>query len=300
LNVRPASVNVWLGAQETRRRGAETTGAERLNVVVLAMMTAVFVAGRRQIPAAAVLACWFAGLTIATAILPRVADQWAVAWMRLILQAVALVSVYESLGLVIAAIGARLRDPWVLACERLVTGGHLPPLAAVSLPPWLSDFISLAYVTYFVLPVSLIAALIRRHQWMEAHAAMLTLLVAFYLHYAIYILIPVLGPVRATALPADIRMHVVAQGGRLAHDLRGLIGVLERTPQDSFPSAHTSITLLVAAVARKHRLPLRWAFYMATVPIIASTTLLGYHYVVDLLAALPVAWLAWRMSERPG
>ena len=108
-------------------------------------------------------------------------------------------------------------------------------------------------MTYFVLPVSLIVALIRRQRWMDAHAATLTLLVAFYLHYAIYVLLPVVGPVRTTALSPDIRMHIVAQGGRLAHDLRALVGILERTPQDGFPSAHTSITLLVAAVARKHR-----------------------------------------------
>jgi membrane-associated phospholipid phosphatase len=236
-------------------------------------------------------------LAVATAVLPRVADRRAVAWMRMILQGVALLSVYESLGLVIDAIGPQLQDPWILACERLVTRGHLPPLAVVMLPPWASDLLSLAYVTYFVLPVSLIVALIRRQRWMDAHAAMLTLLVAFYLHYAIYVLVPVVGPVRTTALPADIRIHIVAQGSWLAHDLRTLIGLLERTRQDGFPSAHTSITLLIAAVARKQRLRWRWAFYVVTVPIIASTVLLGYHYVVDLLAALPVAWAAWRLSQ---
>jgi membrane-associated phospholipid phosphatase len=36
---------------------------------------------------------------------------------------------------------------------------------------------------------------------------------------------------------------------------------------------------------------------VVAVPIIASTVLLGYHYVVDLLAALPVAWAAWRLSQ---
>jgi membrane-associated phospholipid phosphatase len=206
-------------------------------------------------------------------------------------------SIYESLGLVIDAIGPPLQDPWILASERLVTRGRLPPLAVVMLSPWASDLLSVAYVTYFVLPVSLIVALTRRQRWMDAHAAMLTLLVAFYVHYAIYVLVPVVGPVRTTALPADIRMHIVAQGGRLAHDLRALVGILERTPQDGFPSAHTSITLLIAAVARKNRLRLRWAFYVVAVPIIASTVLLGYHYVVDLLAALPVAWAAWRLSQ---
>jgi membrane-associated phospholipid phosphatase len=260
-------------------------------------MSAVFVAAGRQIPAARGLACGFAGLAAATAVLPRVADRWAVAGMRMLLQGVALLSIYESLGLVIDAIGPQPLDSWILACERLVTRGHLPPLAVVMLPAWASDLLSMAYVTYFVLPVSLIVALIRRQGWIDAHAATLTLLVAFYLHYAIYVLVPVVGPVRTTALPADIRMHIVAQGSWLAHHLRTLIGVLERTTQDGFPSAHTSITLLIAAIARKHRLRWRWAFYVVAVPIIVSTVLLGYHYVVDVLAALPVAWAAWRLSQ---
>jgi hypothetical protein len=54
----------------------------------------------------------------------------------------------------------------------LVTRGHLPPLAVVMLPTWASALLSLAYVTYFVLPVSLIVALIWQHRWMDAHAAM--------------------------------------------------------------------------------------------------------------------------------
>jgi membrane-associated phospholipid phosphatase len=117
------------------------------------------------------------------------------------------------------------------------------------------------------------------------------------LHYVIYILVPVLGPVRAAELPPGIRMHLVGQGGPLARDLRLLVGALEGTPQDGFPSAHTSIALLVVAVARKRRLPLRWAFYVVAVPIIASTVLLGYHYVVDLVAALPLAGTAWLITQ---
>src|SRR5204863_9004450 len=73
----------------------EITRVERLNVVVLTIMSAVFIAARRQIPAAGGLACGFAGLAMATAVLPRVTDQWAVAKMRMILQGVALLSVYE-------------------------------------------------------------------------------------------------------------------------------------------------------------------------------------------------------------
>src|SRR3954463_9632434 len=57
---------------------AETTRDERLNIVVLAIMSAVFLVTRRHIPMAGALACGFAGLAIAIALLPRIADRWPV------------------------------------------------------------------------------------------------------------------------------------------------------------------------------------------------------------------------------
>ena len=58
-------------------------------------------------------------------------------------------------------------------------------------------------------------------------------------------------------------------------------------------------TSVISALARRYRLRLHWLFYAATVAIVASTILLGYHYIVDVLAALPIAWLAWRVSRSP-
>jgi hypothetical protein len=274
------------------------TPVEHLDLLVLAVMMTVFVVGRSQLRTPVGVAAWFAGLFAITAALPLMTHgRPACAWIRWIVPGVVLLSVYESLGPVIARFGPPARDGWMIAFERWITAGRLPPLAPLPLPALAVDASSVAYVAYFGLPVVLIWSLIRR-QRRGAQTAMLTLLIAFYLHYVIYVLLPAVGPVRTTELPASLRLQMLAAGGGLTHVLRHLIDTLERTPQDAFPSAHTSIAVLASALARKHHLPFRWGFYLTTAAIVASTVLLSYHYLVDVLAAFPVAWLAWQAARR--
>ena len=62
----------------------------------------------------------------------------------------------------------------------------------------------------------------------------------------------------------------------------------EKTKTDAFPSGHTMVTLAVLYCARRRHRPL----YTVLLPIgsllIAATILLTYHYVVDVLAAIPL------------
>ena len=274
------------------------TLVERLNLAVLAILVFVFGGAGGGTAANAGLTMWLAGLLVLTVMAPRaLKDQPSADVVRLWLPLVVLVSVYESIGPVIAIAGAPPRDGWVILLERLTTGGVLPPLRPMAIAPIIVDLLSLAYAAYFILPIALLAALVRRHETVGAHHALLTLLVAFYLHYLIYLIVPVVGPLRASELPESLRIQLVSGGGWVTTHLRLLIRCLEGTPQDAFPSAHTSVTLLVAALARKHRLPLRWWVLAAALPIVASTVLLGYHYIVDVLAAVPVTWLAWRIGQ---
>ena len=294
-----ASLRATRVAEHGACRRWSFTPVEHLDLLVLAVMLTVFVVGGSQLRTPVEVIAWFAGLFALTALLPRMTHGWpSGAWIRLIVPGVVLLSVYDSLGPVIAALGPPPRDAWVIAVERWVTGGGWPPLAPPPLPSFVVDVSSVAYVAYFWLPVVLIGSLIRRRQLCEAQAAMLTLLIAFYLHYLIYFVVPAVGPVRTTELPASLRVQMIAAGGSLTHQLRHLVGALERTPQDAFPSAHTSIAVLASALARKHHLPFKWGFYVITGAIVASTVLLSFHYLVDVLAAFPVAWLAWQVARR--
>jgi len=270
---------------------------ERLNLGALAIVVALHAAARSRLPPSVSGEAWFAVLLMATILVARVAWRTrAEAWTHLITATVVLVSVYESLGPIIAAIGPAPRDRWILAAEATLTRGRWPPLTPAPLPSWIIDVFSVAYIVYFALPVVLLAALVRRGRILDARAAMRTLLAAYYTHYALYVVMPVVGPMRAAEVPSAVQLHLVAQGGGLSRHLRRGIGALERTPQDAFPSAHTSIAVLVALFARRLRLRGHALFSIAAAAIVCSTFVLGYHYVVDVLAAFPIAWLAWRAN----
>ena len=213
----------------------------------------------------------------------------AQASLRLIAAGVALLTVYESLGTIIAAIGQPPRDRWILAAERCLFGGAMPPLAPMHLPAWIVDAFSIVYVVYFALPVVLLTVLVRRGRLDDARAAMRVLLVAYYMHYAIYLVVPAVGPIRAAEVAPDVRAQLLSAGGAVTHGVRLGISVLERTRQDAFPSAHASIAIIIAVLAQRHRVRGRTLFAIVAVAIMCGTVVLGYHYIVDVIAALPVA-----------
>jgi membrane-associated phospholipid phosphatase len=277
------------------------TRTQQLTVFALVTTIGLVLVVRGSTHMSPALVGWLAALCGMAAALARTKTRSRlVSWMRWILPAAALISIYELLGHVIAGLGVPARDQWVLNIERVFTRGRLPPLGWWAPPSLVVDGLSIAYAAYFVLPIILLWMLACRGQRREAQAAALTLLIAFYVHYAIYIVMPVVGPVRAPEVPIDLRMYLLGQGGRITHLLRAGVAALEATKQDAFPSAHTSVTCLVAALARKHRVPGQWAFHLVAAAVVSSTLVLGYHYVVDVVAAVPIACLAWRASQARG
>jgi hypothetical protein len=212
-------------------------------------------------------------------------------WIRGMLAAAIVISIYESIGMLIAGTGAPARAAWIIHAERLITGGWLPPLAPWRLPSPVVDALSVAYVLYFFLPGWLLWSLSRHTGREAAERAMFVLAAAFYLHYAIYVAIPVIGPLRAVELPDASRVALLEAGGRITRGVRAAVGALEGTREDAFPSAHTSISVLVATLAWRHRLRGRRVCSLIAGAIVVSTVALGYHYVVDVLAAAPIVIL---------
>lgn len=219
-------------------------------------------------------------------------------WLRFLIAGVVLISVYESLGGIIHALGAPLQDAAVIAADRMLTGGRVPPLAIWPWPAPVVDAFAAAYVAFFVLPIALVVLLLRQGNPGGARSAVLTMLIAFYLHYFVYLVMPVVGPLRSVDVPAAARTALAAEGGAFTHMIRAGIAAAEKTPQDGFPSAHTSVAWLVAMLARKYRLRSRRLFVLMAIAVTASTLVLGYHYLVDVIAAWPMASMAWGMGGR--
>jgi hypothetical protein len=193
-------------------------------------------------------------------------------------------------------------DDVLLGLDRALWGGSSLPEHVMALENiWLSEVVSLAYLCfYFIVLLPVIWAAWRRKSC-EAQCFLLGLNTMFLFGYLGYLCVPAGGPFMA--FPAIFPYPPA--GGAITHFLSRLVaqGV---TGMDVFPSLHCGVTLYVLGF-----FALGWkqgALYRAAtrlliligVPLVLATVYLRYHYGVDLLAGLALAFIvhAWLYHQR--
>ncbi len=154
-----------------------------------------------------------------------------------------------------------------------------------------TDAVYLVYASYYLYPV-LVCALARRRGPASLERAAFAVLLTYYLSFVGYLVWPTAGPRVPQAQEASLG------GGAPADAVRALLRALESTPLDAFPSGHTAITLVSAAVgARLHprAAPLFAAWAAA---VVFSTVYVHVHYAVDVLGGLALAAGALLVAPR--
>ena len=184
--------------------------------------------------------------------------------------------------------------------DRSTWMGPLTPLGRV-----LTELFQLSYVSYYLWGYGLLFLLLARYAraptpdaWTRVRMFLAAWVGAYVLNYVGYVLVPAMGPVWEFA---DRFQHPLV-GLVATEPLRALIAENQVTP-DCFPSGHTALSWITGLVALRFAPRYgRWALLAAAL-ITLSTLGLRYHYVVDLLAAIPLvlAGLAWGgFLRRPG
>jgi membrane-associated phospholipid phosphatase len=205
--------------------------------------------------------------------------------------------VYESLGALIAAARGGPRDDLLIAADRAIVGGDLSVLLQPVVTPFLAAFMYVAYSTYYFLPLVL-GGILWSRDVATARRYIFTLTACFYVSYAGYFTIPAYGP--RTAL-AD-RNRVPLETSPVARAISRTINELEHTKLDAFPSGHTMITAAVLIVAWQRIRKLFWFLLPVATLLILSTMYCRYHYLVDVIAGILLAFatvpLGDRLSER--
>ncbi|HMA17990.1 MAG TPA: phosphatase PAP2 family protein [Thermoanaerobaculia bacterium] len=201
--------------------------------------------------------------------------------------------VYESLGVLIGAARGRPRDDLLIAADRAILGDDVTVLLQPLVRPGLAALLYVAYSTYYFLPIVLGAALWRKSR-PEARRFIFTLTVCFYISYAGYFTIPAFGP--RTAL-AD-RHTVPLNTNSVARAIDRTINQLEHTKLDAFPSGHTMITIAVLIVAWRRDRRLFWWMLPAAALLVFSTMYCRYHYLVDVLAGILLAFATVPLGDR--
>lgn len=213
-------------------------------------------------------------------------------WARELLPTPFIPFVFLNLGPLIPILNPRIADELLMRWDAAILGREVQAaLYSIPLPSLAVDVLSLAYSSFFFLPLSLVIVLAwRRDPAIQRVTAAIAL--TFLVSYTGYFLVPAYGPRATVAKDRWESLPHGLVGGRL----RVMLDEMEATKTDAFPSGHTMATLATLICARRRARGL----YDVLLPIgsllIAATVLLTYHYLVDLLAALPFLAAAWWLA----
>jgi membrane-associated phospholipid phosphatase len=153
--------------------------------------------------------------------------------------------------------------------------------------PWVTEYMQLAYVTFYFLPFILCAPLYRQGQFLAFRVSLCALLLGYYVSYLLYFLTPARGPRFYLA-----EYHTLPLTGLwLTTPFQAILDALEGTQRDAFPSGHTAIAIIVLALGARYQRRLFYPLLGITVSLMVSTVYLRYHYVIDVIAGVLLAVL---------
>jgi membrane-associated phospholipid phosphatase len=189
------------------------------------------------------------------------------------------VFLFEEVGKMIHFVQPGMFDPWVLRLEARLFGGYPTVWLQGLANPWLTEFMSLCYMTYYFLIPVLGLTLYRQQRWGQLNDFILTTSITFFFCFLHYLFMPVAGPIFFTkALPFEL---VPLHGGPLTVFEQWLFfkGAIQG---GAFPSSHVAVAVVVLWSAVCYR---TYPYvFMATVTGLAiSTVYNGYHYGVDVI-----------------
>jgi membrane-associated phospholipid phosphatase len=214
-------------------------------------------------------------------------------WARELLAVPVVPYVFLNLGPLIPLVNPSTHDGLLEQLDRRILGPEVQAaLYNLPLPWWLADILTLAYSTMFFLPIILAVTLARRRDPFLPQVVT-AVVITFLVSYAGYFLVPAYGPRASVAA----ERYQTLPAGIVGERLRDLLDHWEKTKTDAFPSGHTMVTLAVLFCARRRLRPLYNALLPVGALLIAATVLLTYHWVGDVLAAVPLVVLSLLLAS---
>ena len=194
---------------------------------------------------------------------------------------------FNTLEPLIEALRGGARDDVLIAADRALFGVDVTVWMQRLVRPWLNDVFFTFYATYYFFALALGLILWARGR-ATARRYVFTLMVCYYISYAGYFLIPALGPRFTQASEYTVSLLTTPVSRAIADGINSL----EKTKLDVFPSGHTMIAVAVLIVAWKRARDVFWFLLPIGTGLVISTVYCRYHYVVDVLAGIALAFAA--------
>lgn len=160
--------------------------------------------------------------------------------------------------------------------------------------PWLTDWLSFAYMNYFWITVVLVLYMYYKNESRQFRTVMLTMMLCYYGGYMLYIAFPAAPPRLALA---DLYSINIFKGTSLISDsARAVVNISASGARGAFPSLHCTITFLTLGMAWRFHKGLFWIFLPIGISLIVATVYLRHHYVIDIYAGLFLCAIIWYIT----
>jgi membrane-associated phospholipid phosphatase len=217
--------------------------------------------------------------------------------------------VFTQVGLLIQAMDPADNGPLMERIDRWLFFGCNPIEGLESSShPVLTEIMQWAYTSYVILPALTLVLLAWKASPGLIARSLFSLLVIIYLSYLGYYLVPTAGPNIHNNLPLPAPSEVVRldlyrftselPGVWATSWLRATMFMAEFTKLDCFPSGHVAVAAACAVYAFRLGRGWGWLVLPIAAGVILSTVYLRYHYVIDVIAGLLLAWVGVTACER--
>jgi len=184
------------------------------------------------------------------------------------------------------------RDGWLIAADRFLFGSDPTIFLERFTFPWLTELMQIVYASNYLLPFILILILYLNRERLPFQKSLYLLTLGYFLSFLGYFLIPAIGP-RFT-LTHSFPLKGVFLQEKICH----LLYFMEECPRDCFPSGHTEIPLITLWLAHRFKRVLFWIYLPIVILLVCSTVYLRFHYVVDVIAGVLLAWIVILAGKR--
>lgn len=202
--------------------------------------------------------------------------------------------IFDSLGWFIHYVNPIDKDQLLIEMDYYLLGVHPTVWLERLNNPWLTDFLQVAYSTYYFLPILLGILLKIHHKKNGFELSLFLIILCFYLSYIGYILVPAVGP----RFTLDHLQTVKIEGNYVTDFIRNTLDSIEGVKRDAFPSGHTAVALVVLYLSYRFEKVLFLVFLPTITALIFSTVYCRYHYVVDVIAGIILAIITVYFGEK--
>jgi membrane-associated phospholipid phosphatase len=233
--------------------------------------------------------------------LPPVPTGW-VRFVRWWYPALLIPFIFHELQYLVHQVNSVDIDAQLMALDYALLGVHPTIWCEHFMVPWITEYMQLAYMSFYFLPFILCAPLYRQGQFLAFRVSLCALLLSYYVSYLLYFLTPAQGPRFYLAA-----YHTLPLTGLwFTTPLQTMLDALEGIQRDAFPSGHTAIAIIVLVMAARYQRRLFYPLLGMVISLIVSTVYLRYHYVIDVIAGVLLAvlclgvtrWLYREYGER--